>query len=208
MGGRHRPRAERISVHRWPYRLLRPPPNQRVYPASSDDPSGALAIRPWKSSSQPREAESIRSVRAAHARRCRDPNESRHTHSRSDGPDSGATRQDMVGLRSAWPIALRLARGRHLVAPAAMEPRRIRSLDVFPDVGCDGVFEPADPSAADPGKTESAGVAGPRAPLSSGSGFLIRLCALATAFRATAAGGLRADTSRSGSADSVDRRSA
>src|SRR4030095_13789628 len=114
----------------------------------------------------------------------------------------------MVGLRSAWPIALRTARGRHLPAPAAMGPRHIRGLDVFPDVGCDGVFEPADPSAADPGQTESAGVAGPRAPLSSGSGALIRLCALATAFRATAAGGLRADTSRSGSAGSVDRRTA
>src|SRR5262245_61126675 len=111
----------------------------------------------------------------------------------------------MVALRPDWAFGLRIARGHHLVTPAPMGPRHSRSLDVLPDVQSDGVFESADPPAADSGTGESSGVAGPGASLSSGSGPVLRLRALAAALGAADADELRAEPSRSRGAGSDPR---
>src|SRR5262249_52774182 len=111
----------------------------------------------------------------------------------------------MVALRPDWAFGLRIARGHHLVSPAPLGPVDFRSLDVLSDVQSDGVFESADPPAADSRTTRSAGAAGPGAPLSSRSGAVLQLRALTAALGAADADRLRADTSRPRGAG-ADRR--
>src|SRR5262245_57657546 len=209
MDRRHGARAHRPGIYPGPTQFFWAPQDQRVHAPSRNRGAGTVAPRCWQASAWPRPVEPVRLLRAAHARRRGDSAEFRNAYSRSHHTDPRAAWREMVAVRSARAHALdRIARSHHLVTPAGMGPRLVRSLDVLPDVQRDRVSEAAPPVVADPGNSGYAVSSDPRAALSSRAGALFGVRAFAAALGATDAGQLRADTSRAPGAWNPDRRDA